>query len=203
MNWIDKDLVLQGRKVILKPLQPEDIEPLLAISKDPKIWEFVGVDHKDPDFARKFFEEGLKYRERGKHYPFIIYDDENNIIGTTRFGEVMSEHLSLEIGWTWYIPEVWGKGYNEECKYLLLKYSFEVLKTVRVQLRTNEKNYRSRRAIQRIGCQFEGILRNHVIRTGVVRNTAYFSMLPEEWETVQHNLLDIIERKYAGTYTWA
>lgn len=202
MNWIDNDLTLEGNKVILRPLQQEHIEKLLEIGCEPKIWEFLGVNHKDENFARKFFEEGLANRDKGTQFPFTIFDKENSILGTTRFGEIMPEHRTLEIGWTWYIPQIWGKGYNEECKYLLLQYCFERLKAIRVQLKTNEKNIRSRRAIQRIGCRFEGILRNHVIRHGVTRNTAMFSMLPEEWETAKHKLRALAEEKYAGRYSY-
>jgi N-acetyltransferase len=202
MNWIDPNLVLEGEKVTLRPMQPEHIDGLVAAGADKKIWEFLPVNAEPADIRNHFFLPAFENRDNGTQFPFTIFDKNENIIGTTRFGEIEPEHRKLEIGWTWYKPEIWGKGYNEECKYLLLSYCFETLKTVRVQLKTNEKNYRSRRAILRLGCQFEGVYRNHVIRQGHIRNSAMFSMLPEEWAIAKPNLKDIIDNKYAGTYTY-
>lgn len=202
MNWINDGLVLEGQKVILRQMKPEHIDGLMVAGNDKRIWEYLSMAFEESYIRANFYEEGLKNKEKGTQYPFTIFDMDNNIIGTTRFGEIEQEHRKLEIGWTWYKPELWGKGYNEECKYLLLNYCFDVLKTVRVQLKTNEKNYRSRRAIQRLGCKFEGIYRNHVIRQGFMRNSAMFSILPEEWQVSGPHLLDIVERKYAGAYTF-
>lgn len=203
MHWIQDDIVLEGEKVTLRALQPAHIEGLITAGRDPKIWEFLYPSTPDEDLVRNnFFNDALANREKGTQYAFTIFDKEENIIGTTRFGDIEQEHRKLEIGWTWYIPEVWGKGYNEECKYLLLSYCFDVLKAVRVQLKTSEKNLRSRRAILRLGCTFEGVLRNHIIRQGTMRNSAMFSMLPDEWEAAKDNLKAIYQNKYAGTYTY-
>lgn len=201
MSWIQPDLILEGERVVLKPLMPEHLDELVAAGQDEKIWTYLPVIPENQSM-RDYYAEAFVNRDKGVHFPFVILDKNNNIIGTTRFGEIEPEHKKLEVGWTWYKPELWGKGYNEECKYLLLNYCFDVLKTVRVQLKTNEKNYRSRRAILRLGCKFEGIYRNHVIRQGFIRNTAMFSILPEEWAQSKARLKDIYESKYAGTYTY-
>lgn len=197
MNWINKDIELEGQNVILRPMREEHIEQLILVGSDPKIWEYVAVV-PEANALREYYHELLKFKEAGHHFPFIITNKNGEVIGTTSFGDISQEHRRLEIGWTWYKPELWGKGYNEECKYLLLKYCFEVLKTLRVQLKTNEKNYRSRRAIQRLGCTFEGVWRNHVIRRGYMRNTAMYSMLPEEWEKAKASLKQLYEDKYSG-----
>jgi RimJ/RimL family protein N-acetyltransferase len=201
MQWIEDNLTLEGERVILRALKPEDIDTLVLLGRDERIWEFLGQRCNDDACVRSFFEEGLENKAKGIHYPFTVYDKHGNIIGTTRFGEISQRHRKLEIGWTWYLPELWGKGYNEECKYLLMTYCFDTLKTVRVELKTWEKNVRSRRAIQRIGCKFEGILRNHMIRDdGYIRNSAMYSILPQEWEEYKSTLYQIMKSKYAGTY---
>ncbi|WP_276133461.1 GNAT family N-acetyltransferase [Polluticoccus soli] len=202
MQWIDNDVVLEGERVLLRPMRSEDIDELVQVGNDPRIWEFLSVSFEEQHIREQFFEEALRNRDKGTQYPFTIFDRAGNIIGTTRFGEMEPEHRKLEIGWTWYRPSVWGNGNNEECKYLLLSYAFEKLGAVRVQLKTNEKNYRSRRAILRLGCKFEGIYRNHVIRQGVVRNSAMFSMLPEEWPVEKENLKTIVDAKYQGAYAF-
>lgn len=202
MQWIDKDLVLEGEQVVLKPLQPEHIDTLIGVGNDPQIWEFLSVPFDEQHIRKYFYEEALVNRENSTQFPFTIFDKAGNIIGTTRFGEIEPEHRKLEIGWTWYAREVWGNGNNEECKYLLLSYAFEKLGAVRVQLKTNEKNYRSRRAILRLGCTFEGVYRNHFIRKGFLRNSAMFSMLPEEWPAAKQNLKAIVDAKYAGLYAY-
>lgn len=201
MNWIDENLVLEGERVILRPMQHGDIDELIAAGSDSRIWQF-GTVAPEEAALRTYYEEALENKRQGTQFPFVIFDKQGNIIGTTRFGEISPGQRKLEIGWTWYKPELWGKGYNEECKYLLLTYCFDVLKTVRVELKTSENNYRSRRAILRLGCAFEGVRRNHIIREGVMRNTAMFSMLPEEWKMSRQRLKFIVESKYAGTYTY-
>lgn len=201
MQWIIGEPVLAGEKVILRPLKNEYIDGLIAAGADSRIWEFLSVIPEET-FLRQWYLQALEAKEQGTQFPFVIFDKEDNIIGSTRFGHIEPEQKKLEIGWTWYKPEIWGKGYNEECKYLLLSYCFDVLKAVRVELKTNEKNIRSRRAIQRLGCKFEGIVRNHVIRQGFIRNTALFSMLPEEWEQSRHMLKSVVEQKYSGAYSY-
>ena len=106
------------------------------------------------------------------------------------------EHKKLEIGSTWLHPDYWGTEINFECKLLLLTYCFEALHTIRVQLKTDENNIRSRKAIQKIGGQFEGIFRNDMIRdNNTKRNSAYFSIIDEEWEDNKLKLTELYETK--------
>ena len=134
----------------------------------------------------------LLKRASGEQYTFTIIDKlSNKIIGSTRIYNFYPEHKKLEIGWTWYAPAYWGKGYNIECKLLILTYCFETLKTIRVQFQTDEHNLRSRAAIQKIGGKFEGVLRHERIRTnGTIRNTAMFSIIDGEWKDAKKMLQD-------------
>ena len=129
-------------------------------------------------------------RGTGEQYPFTVIDRKTNkIIGSTLFHNIFPEHRKLEIGWTWYDPAYWRTGYNRECKLLLLTYCFETLKTVRVQLQTDENNMRSRTAILGIGATFEGIMRKERIRAnGAFRNTVMYSIIDDEWAMVKEKL---------------
>ncbi len=200
MKWIDDDLLLEGERVLLKPLQADEIDELIKVGNDPRIWQFLAIKFEEQYIRKYFFEDGLLNREKGTHFPFTVFDKAGSIIGTTRFTEIEPDHKKLEIGWTWYKRDVWGTGINEECKYLMMSYAFEKLGAIRVQLKTNDKNYRSQQAILRVGCKFEGILRNHIIREGFIRKAAIFSLVKEEWPRVKENLRAIIAAKYSGTY---
>lgn len=200
MPWIQDPLVLEGQRVALHPLTPEYFDTLIPLAKDPKIWEYYGRNGADENIIRHFLQEAMDLKQKGQHYPFVILNKETGeIIGTTRYGDINEAHKILEIGWTWYIPAVWGNGYNEECKLLLLSYAFETLGANRVQLKTAHFNMRSQRAIQRIGATYEGTLRNHMINNdGSTRHTAMFSIIKEEWEDRKQKLLQMIADKYAA-----
>lgn len=200
MNWIQDPLVLEGQKVTLHPLTPEHFNTLTQQAKDARIWEYYGRNGADDTVIRHFLQEALDLKQKGQHYPFVILNkDTGEIIGTTRYGDINEAHKTLEIGWTWYIPAVWGKGYNEECKLLMLSYAFETLGANRVQLKTAHFNKRSQRAIERIGATYEGTLRNHMINgDGSPRHTAMFSIIKEEWEDRKQKLQQMINDKYAA-----
>jgi len=187
MNWIQHPLVLEGERVKLVPLDDKYFDELIEVSRDKRIWEFLSIDGTDEDSLRTALKSATLKRMNGEEYPFIIIDKvKNAVIGCTRYMEIAPEHKKLEIGWTWYIPAYWATGYNTECKLLLLTYAFETLKCMRVQLKTWDKNLRSRAAILKLGAQFEGILRNNIIRyDGVMRNTCYFSIIDTEWSDVK------------------
>lgn len=117
------------------------------------------------------------------------------VAGSTRLMDISRQHRGMEMGWTWLQPYLWGTGFNEECKFLLLNHAFEELKAVRIYLKTDENNLRSRKAIQKIGATFEGVLRNHMIRDdGSYRHSAVYSIIEEEWPTVKEKLKAIIAK---------
>ncbi len=193
MNWIKHPLVLEGRKIVLTPMREEHFDGLIKAGRSNEIWTWFYFDGSDKDAMRSHLNEAIQLRATGEQYPFTIIDKKTDtIIGSTRFLQINEEHRNLEVGVTWYQPEYWGKGYNEECKLLQLTYCFEILKTVRVLIAAWDKNVRSRKAIERIGAKFEGTLRNLLIRKGEVRNVAYYSIIPEEWPTVKQILEQLL-----------
>lgn len=189
--WIPHPIRLDGDTVTLRPLEETHLNTLEAIAQDGRIWEFYPTRLDTREKFRTAFRTAFTERSRGTQYPFVIFHRrEKRLIGSTRFLDLRPEHRKLEIGWTWLDPAYWGSGVNLECKLLLLTECFEKLGTIRVQLKTDETNIRSRKAIEKIGGKFEGILRNDMIRdNGTFRNSAYFSILTEEWDQAKKLLL--------------
>ena len=195
---MEHPLTLEGIKVSLVPLEQSHFYSLASAAANDEIWRFFYFNGADAPLLKAHLQEALILRDAGFEYPFAVIDKETDaIIGSTRFQKMAPEHRSLEIGMTWYKQEYWGKGYNDECKLLLLTHCFEQLKTVRVMITAWEKNIRSCRAIERVGGRFEGILRKALVRNGEPRNIVYYSILDDEWPDVKASLRDIIDLKYS------
>lgn len=114
---------------------------------------------------------------------------DNRIIGSTRFADIQTSHRTLEIGWTWLTPAVQRTALNTECKYLLLRHAFESLGALRVQLKTDQRNETSQRAIERLGAVREGILRKHrIVRDNYQRDSVMYSITDDEWPAVKAGL---------------
>lgn len=190
MNWISHPLRLEGKHVLLRPLEPSDVEQLHTIAADERIWTHLPTNGFIRENLDRALEQAFQLRDAGEQYPFVIEDRRTGkLIGSTRYLEITPVHRKLEIGWTWLHPSVWATGINFECKLLLLTHAFETLTALRVQIKTGEQNLRSRAAILKIGAQFEGILRKDRIREdGTLRNTVVFSIIDEEWPAVKEML---------------
>jgi len=196
MSWIPHPTRLEGDKVILVPLDSAHFDELTSLASQEVIWKNMSINYSDKAKYLTNLKSALLMRANGEQYAFTVIDKLNNkIIGSTRFHNIFPEHRKLEIGWTWYDPIYWGTGYNTECKLLLFTFCFETLKTVRVQLQTDENNLRSRAAIQKVGAKFEGVLRKERVRdNNTFRNTAMYSIIDDEWPQVKEMLLGMVHR---------
>ncbi|MBK9983926.1 MAG: GNAT family N-acetyltransferase [Saprospiraceae bacterium] len=189
-NWIPHPTILRGQVVELLPLEQNHFPALLAAASDQRIWEFYPGDWSKEERFEKIYTAILASRDRGQEYPFvIIYKPTQKIIGSTRLMDIVPYDKRLEIGGTWLMPEYWASAVNIDCKLALLTYCFESLHTHRVQLKTQHNNIRSRKAIEKIGGVYEGIIREHMLKDdGSYRSSAYFSILASEWPGVKMNL---------------
>jgi len=196
-NWIDYPIELKGEVVELHCLEESHFEELIALANDKRIWAHYPFDGTNPDRFRSLLQGLIAEREAGRRYPFVIVNKATGkLAGSTSFLDIQPEHKKLEIGFTWLHPDHWATVVNPECKLLLLTYAFETLKAVRVQLKTDENNIRSRTAIQKIGASFEGILRNDMLRDDLThRNSAYFSIIYQEWEEKKEKLTALYQLK--------
>jgi RimJ/RimL family protein N-acetyltransferase len=180
-------VTLNGKHARLEPLSVAHAPGLAASAHHSEIWEHMRLPLFDDAVLREAIDAALAEHARGEGLPFTIVDaTSGEQVGMTRYLDVQHEHRGLEIGWTWLTPRMWRTAINTECKYLLLSHAFEKLGCIRVQLKTSEKNLRSRRAIERIGARFEGIVRKHlVLPNGNVRSSALYSILDDEWPAVK------------------
>ncbi|XEC96624.1 GNAT family N-acetyltransferase [Paenibacillus tarimensis] len=192
-----EEITLEGKRVRLIPMALEHLDGLFEASNHSELWKYSLSKVSKTEDLEYMMKEEMKFREQGINYPFVIFDkDTNEIVGSTSYLNISEQHRKLEIGGTWLHPKVWRTRVNTECKYLMLKYGFEEMNLVRVQLRTDARNERSNRAIQRIGAKFEGTLRQEVIlHDGFIRDSNVYSILDKEWETVRDKLLDYLRNR--------
>jgi RimJ/RimL family protein N-acetyltransferase len=182
-------VTLEGRAVRLEPLELSH-GPELAMVAEPALFEHFNTVLCTPGDVDTYIRDALEAAERGVERPFVILEKSTGEpVGSTRYLDIQRKHRTLEIGSTWLAKRVWRSRVNTECKYLLLRHAFEELKVMRVQLKTDRRNARSRAAIERIGARFEGILRHHMlVRGDVVRDSAYYSIIDSEWPEVKARL---------------
>jgi N-acetyltransferase len=190
-------VTLQGRYVRLEPLTEAHVPALAEAGNDARIWQFMvyGQILSEEDM-RKWVRNLLGLQAAGTDLPFaVIHLASGRVAGATRFMEIRPPHRGLEIGGTWYGLEFQHTAVNTECKYLLLRYAFETLGTIRVQFKADLRNERSRHAIERIGAQQEGILRNHyILPDGVRRDSVFYSIIESEWPGVKDRLEEKLSR---------
>lgn len=185
-SWLAHPLILKGRLVELHPLEEETLDLLFDVASDREMWRLTSVDYSDPAIFYPNFKAALRDRRLGKAYPFLVRLVEGPVIGTTRLLDLHPEDRKVEIGVTWIASAHWGSGVNTECKRLLLEHCFDTLAVNRVQFRAKSDNGRSRRALEKIGAVFEGVMRKDKIEaSGNPRDTAFYSILREEWPEVK------------------
>lgn len=199
-TWVKNQTCLPGQSVKLLPLQESHFDELADLARDERIWKFYAMNCANRATLMQELGDALAERDKGSQFPFVIFHNEHQkLIGSTRFISMQPRHRKLEIGWTWLHPDYWATEVNAECKLLLLTFCFEELSTIRVQLKTDENNVRSRRAIEKIGGQFEGILRNDMIReNNTYRNSAYYSIIESDWPLVKERLVALYWSRKAG-----
>jgi RimJ/RimL family protein N-acetyltransferase len=185
---------LMGRCVQLEPLVEAHREPLRDAADDERIWRFTTMIARGPEFDR-FFDEALAAQAAGTRIPFAVRRlTDDTLVGSTSYLDVMPRNKRVEIGWTWYRPDVWATVVNPECKLLLLTNAFEVLGVNRVSLVTDRLNERSQAAIAKLGAVREGILRSHmVVQGGRIRDSVIFSIIAAEWPAVKERLAARVE----------
>jgi RimJ/RimL family protein N-acetyltransferase len=189
-------VVLTGRRVRLEPLALErHLEPLCGIGLDPELWRWTLSRPEKPEDLRRYLETAVREQAEGRSLPFATVDlVSGRVAGSTRYGNIDLPNRKVEIGWTWLGREFQRTHVNTEAKYLMLRHAFETLGCIRVELKTNVLNRRSREAMLRIGCTEEGTLRKFGISEwGVPRDTVYFSVLDDEWPRVKARLEGMVD----------
>jgi len=194
--WPPPDRPLEGKVVRLEPLAEEHREPLRSVAGHPEVWEWIDrrVAESDEGFDQ-WFDGRLLARRMGQEGGYATLTVDGEPLGSSSYLAPRPLHDGVEIGNTWLTPSAWRSGANVEAKLLMLGFAFEELGCMRVELKTDARNERSRGAMAALPAKFEGVFRKHMLMPVIgVRDSAYFSIVDEEWASVRKNL----ESRLAG-----
>ena len=181
---LTKPIVLSTSVVELRPLQEADYELLLPFAlNEPELWTYSLVSAAGEAGLKNYLQIALNAKNQLREYPFIVFDKRTQqYAGSTRYYDIQLPMQSLQLGYTWYGQQFQGTGLNTHCKYLLLAHAFENMGIGRVEFRADANNAKSIRAMKKIGCIEEGILRSNTPKlTGGRRDSIVLSILKQEW----------------------
>lgn len=188
-------VTLTGLRARLEPLHTDHLSGLQAAARDGELWRLWYTKVPHPDEMAAEIERRLALHAQASMLPFTSFDASGRIAGMTTFMHIDSANRRVEIGSTWTAASAQRTGLNTECKRLLLQHAFEALDCIAVEFRTHRLNTQSRRAIERLGAQLDGILRAHQ-RTadGTLRDTAVYSITAAEWPTIKAHLQWLLDK---------
>lgn len=188
MTWL-APVTLQGPHATLVPLSHDHAEGLRDATRDGQLWQLWYTAVPSPEGMTTEIDRRLGLQAKGLMLPWTVLDANGRIVGMTTYMNVDAANRRVEIGSTWYRRDVQRSPLNTQCKRLLLAHAFEQLDCIAVEFRTHRLNTQSRRAIERLGAQLDGILRSHQISpNGSLRDTAVYSITAPEWPTVKAHL---------------
>jgi N-acetyltransferase len=180
---------MEGELVVVEPLEPRHADELFEASRDETIWRWLPVPRPTRSELDELIAEAIAQRDAGEEAPFAtLHRATGRAIGSTRYLALRPEHRGLEIGWTWLDPAYWSTGANVECKLLMLEHAFDRLRCIRVEFKTDARNERSRAALAALPARFEGIFRRHMVVPTGLRDSAYYSVIADDWPQVRRQL---------------
>ena len=180
---------LRGEHATLKPLAAEQLPGLIDAVRDGELWQLWYTSIPSPERMAAEIERRLGLQTSGSMLPFTVFDAAGRIVGMTTYMNIDAVNQRVEIGSTWYAGSAQRSPLNTECKSMLLAHAFERLDCIAVEFRTHRLNLQSRRAIERLGAQLDGILRSHSRSAdGTLRDTAVYSITAPEWPAVKSHL---------------
>jgi N-acetyltransferase len=191
-----KPVTLEGRGVRLEPLSLEHEAGLAAAAADGALWNLRITSVPEPENTRAYIETALQGRADGHRFAFAVLDDASGrVLGTSSYHDIVPALQRLEIGWTWYAKSVQRTHVNTTAKLLLMAHAFDTLGCHVVGWRTDNFNFASQRAIERLGARKDGVLRGHALRRdGTIRDTVMYSMRSGEWPEARAQLLYLLQR---------
>ena len=194
----NQDIKIGQNGIRLEPLTYFHTKGLQAASQEGDLWKLRVTVIPHPSKVKNYINEALEAKERQERYPFAVIDENTGkVLGTTSFFEIAPDVRRLEIGYTWYAKSFQRTHVNRNCKYLLLEYAFEKLQANTVVLRTDIFNFKSQRAIERLGAKKDGILRGHILRQdGTLRDTIIYTIISSEWTNVKVHISALLNKLY-------
>ncbi len=186
---------LTGSYAVLEPLTSAHAPALADAVRDGELWKLWYTRIPPPEQMSAEIARRLALREHSSMLPFTVLDSIGTPVGMTTYMNIDASNKRVEIGSTWYARRVQRTALNTECKLMLLTHAFEKLDCIAVEFRTHRMNTQSRRAIERLGAQLDGILRAHLtMDDGLLRDTAVYSIIASEWPTVRQHLQFQLQR---------
>ncbi|WP_395669048.1 GNAT family N-acetyltransferase [Rhodoferax sp.] len=187
---------LQARGVQLVPLGLEHEAGLRSAAADGALWEVRVTSVPQPEQTRKYIEDALAMRQAGNRFAFAVLDAQGKVLGSTSFHDILPAVKRVEIGYTWYAKSAQRTHVNTTCKLLLMTHAFDTLGCHVVGWRTDNFNFASQAAIERLGAKKDGIIRGHALRRdGTIRDTVMYSLRSGEWPEVKAQLLYLLDKR--------
>ena len=195
MSFVDP-VELAQRGVRLVPLALAHEAGLQAAAADGALWRLRITSVPEPEQTRSYIETALKMREEGSRFAFAVTDDaDGSVLGCTSYHDIVPALKRVEIGWTWYAKRCQRTHVNTTCKLLMLSHAFETLGCLVVGWRTDNFNFASQAAIERLGAKKDGVIRGHALRRdGTIRDTVMYSMRAGEWPEAKAQLLYLLNK---------
>ena len=189
-------VVLRERGVRIEPLSLQHEAGLRDAAADGELWKLRITSVPEPAETRAYIETALKMRDEGNRFAFAVVDEATGtVLGSTSYHDIMPAIQRVEIGYTWYRQSVQRSHVNTTCKLLMMGHAFDTLQCAVVGWRTDNFNFASQKAIERLGARKDGVIRHHAARRdGTVRDTVIYSMLAGEWPEARAQLLYLLAR---------
>ncbi|OWQ93525.1 N-acetyltransferase [Roseateles aquatilis] len=188
-NPFTAPVTLTGPHARLEPLSRDHRDALRDAASDGELWKLWYTSVPPPDRIEAEIDRRLALRDAGSMHPFTVFDADGRVAGMTTYMHIDAINRRVEIGSTWTRASCQRSGLNTQCKLLLLRHAFEQLDCIAVEFRTHRLNTQSRRAIERLGAQLDGILRSHLrMPDGTLRDTCVYSITAAEWPTIETHL---------------
>ncbi len=187
---------LTARGIALVPLSLDHEAGLRAAAADGELWQLRVTSVPEPEQTRAYIEAALQMREAGNRFAFAVTEEATGtVLGTTSFHDILPAVKRVEIGYTWYAKRCQRTHVNTTCKLLMLTHAFDTLGCRTVGWRTDNFNFASQRAIERLGAKKDGVIRGHAMRRdGTIRDTVMYSLTAGEWPEVKAQLLYLLDK---------
>ena len=187
---------LEARGIRLVPLSLEHETGLRAAAADGELWNIRVTSVPEPEQTRKYIEDALSMREAGNRFAFAVLDAASGtVLGSSSYHDLLPAVKRLEIGYTWYAKRCQRTHINTTCKLLMMTHAFEALSCNVVGWRTDNFNFASQAAIERLGARKDGVIRGHALRRdGTIRDTVMYSLRSGEWPEVKAQLVHQLDR---------
>ena len=195
MKVISPSLILETGRVLLRPIEDDDLNPFLELAQDEGMWDYFQLNLASKDHLQKWMDTAFADKVAGTRIAFTIIDKSTNqIAGSSSMGNISYHDLRLEIGWSWLGKKFRSTGINLHAKYSMMRYAFEEMNFERIEFKTDNLNERAKQGLRKIGGKEEGVFRSHMTMwNNRRRDSIYFSIIKNEWPGLKKTIFREID----------